>query len=1110
MMLTLALAAGVLPSIAAALAGRLHDIARGDVGEPDISQFKCELPPLLDPSSDGLPAARDIFSSEEALKLQVKRHTTIVSIPSISYDDNGEPLEDPRWEVFYTLHDTLESLYPNVHRRMDLVKVNTFGLVYTIKGSDPTLKPLMLAAHQDVVPVPDDSLWSYPPFSGHFDGRWLWGRGASDDKNSLTALMSALEELLANPNWIPKRTIVFALGFDEECSGRRGAGTIGPYLESLYGPNSMALILDEGGMGLDLVGNETLYALPAVMEKGHVDIWIELYVNGGHSSTPFPHTGIGIVSEIVTRLEAHPWKPKLIEGSPIHKHFICQSEYSPDSAPKITKLIKKGNLKGLAKELATIDRSTHYRLQTSQAVDYFLGGVKINAMPEYIKIGVNHRIAPQDSIPAVKANILKQIKPIVKKFSLTVKAFEGEENNPSFEFDERFDDGVIAPLYKVEYNGTLILTSSQQTQVTPISPTTGPVWDVFSGTIQHSFAFDEGKVVPVGELMTGNTDTRHYLNLTPNIYRWIPIRKGLALNAHTVDERVDMVNHMEILSFYYDLIRNFDASKAASIVETVETSESEKIGELTWGVARPYKPSLKPILPYLIPRTHVRTIFTFRAITQYIDLPEWYKDAEGLPFRREDLTQREANKIFPSNLPAARANLLLKIIHGRRVAGTLDDPTLSRNTTEFRIADQKRALAYLREHIPVDEVLNAGLRAEDELNAIEQQDNTVDEANCDSKETSSRDAEAEAAEAPTGRLPKKPGSGSPYGESNFDRIRAANIAKRKAEEARLEEEQKLREEELAKENIGTLQTEQAKPKELSAFRQKYMERATDNLKAPPEMTIWQRLFPSFTMVLAVVAGSICFAMLYQASPASRRLFPDIPPAAATCLGLIAANFAIYALWKFPPAWPIFNRYMLLDAAVPRPLQILGAMFSHQALGHLLANMTFLWFFGTRVHDEIGRGNFLALYFASGALGFAASLTHFVLRLGLHCTTHGASGAVYGVITAFFWMHKFDEFKVLGYPPDPTRGPQGLGFIGLLIGAHLLPLVSKRGHNLDLASHFAGMATGALGIDIARQYMDYKARVRAERLKSMGMLNTVTEKREISPIVVDASLSSSKR
>ena len=74
--------------------------------------------------------------------------------------------------------------------------------------------------------------------------------GASDDKNSLTGLFSALETLLSNPLWVPRRTIIVALGFDEECSGRRGAGHIGPFLEKRYGPNSLALILDEGGMGL--------------------------------------------------------------------------------------------------------------------------------------------------------------------------------------------------------------------------------------------------------------------------------------------------------------------------------------------------------------------------------------------------------------------------------------------------------------------------------------------------------------------------------------------------------------------------------------------------------------------------------------------------------------------------------------------------------------------------------------------------------------------------------------------------------------------------------------------------------------------------------------------
>ena len=373
----------------------------------------------------------------------------------------------------------------------------------------------MLTAHQDVVPVADPTTWTYPPFSAHFDGTWLWGRGASDDKNSMTGLLSAVEGLLAE-GFTPKRTILLAFGFDEECSGRRGAGSITRHLEAIYGNDSIAIILDEGGMGLQLLDGDALYALPAVMEKGHVDVWFELHVVGGHSSVPFPHTGIGIVSEIVAALESRPYEPLLTKGSPIYNHFVCQARYSPDAEPKITKLLKEGDLKALTDELVSIDRPTHFRLQTSQSVDYISGGQKINAMPEVIKLGVNYRVAPQNSIPEIQHNIVKYIQPIVEKYRLTVKPFEGDKGYEDYKSVyesasiEALEDGV-KPFYEVDYNGTLVLTSSQQTLVAPVSPTSGAVWDVFSGTIQHSFAFEGGKVIPTGELMTGNTDTRHYL-----------------------------------------------------------------------------------------------------------------------------------------------------------------------------------------------------------------------------------------------------------------------------------------------------------------------------------------------------------------------------------------------------------------------------------------------------------------------------------------------------------------------------------------------------------------------------------------------------------------------
>lgn len=99
----------------------------------------------------------------------------------------------------------------------------------------------------DVVPVPAATVdaWTHPPFSGHYDGKFIWGRGASDCKNQLIAVMETLE-LFLDAGYKPKRTIIVSLGFDEEISGREGAGHLAPYLHDRYGDNGVAAIVDEG------------------------------------------------------------------------------------------------------------------------------------------------------------------------------------------------------------------------------------------------------------------------------------------------------------------------------------------------------------------------------------------------------------------------------------------------------------------------------------------------------------------------------------------------------------------------------------------------------------------------------------------------------------------------------------------------------------------------------------------------------------------------------------------------------------------------------------------------------------------------------------------------
>jgi Gly-Xaa carboxypeptidase len=94
----------------------------------------------------------------------------------------------------------------------------------------------------------------------------------------------------------------------------------------------------------------------------------------------------------------------------------------------------------------------------------------------------------------------------------------------------------------------------------PISPTdieTSPVWARFAGVTRSVFesvpSFKGKTVVVSGDIMTGNTDTKVYWNLSQNIYRWSPAREGRALNIHTVDERIGMDAHLEGIMLYYGM-----------------------------------------------------------------------------------------------------------------------------------------------------------------------------------------------------------------------------------------------------------------------------------------------------------------------------------------------------------------------------------------------------------------------------------------------------------------------------------------------------------------------------------------------------------------------------
>ena len=83
------------------------------------------------------------------------------------------------------------------------------------------------------------------------------------------------------------------------------------------------------------------------------------------------------------------------------------------------------------------------------------------------------------------------------------------------------------------------------------------------------------------------------------------------------------------------------------------------------------------------------------------------------------------------------------------------------------------------------------------------------------------------------------------------------------------------------------------------------------------------------------------------------------------------------------------------------LPILTSMFLHASWLHLIGNMWFLWIFGDNIEDHLGHFSYLLFYLVCG---FAAAITHILLNAGSRLPSVGASGAIAGVMGAYFVLY----------------------------------------------------------------------------------------------------------
>ncbi len=95
----------------------------------------------------------------------------------------------------------------------------------------------------------------------------------------------------------------------------------------------------------------------------------------------------------------------------------------------------------------------------------------------------------------------------------------------------------------------------------------------------------------------------------------------------------------------------------------------------------------------------------------------------------------------------------------------------------------------------------------------------------------------------------------------------------------------------------------------------------------------------------------------------------------------------------------YDRWALIPAEVGLAT-FLTSMFLHGGLAHLIGNLWTLWIFGDNVEDRMGRGRFLVFYLLCGLI---AGAVHYAFNADSPIPTVGASGAISGVLGAYFLL-----------------------------------------------------------------------------------------------------------
>ncbi|WP_288635974.1 ArgE/DapE family deacylase [Limosilactobacillus oris] len=229
--------------------------------------------------------------------------------------------------------DFIESLFQPYGKRVQIDRVSFApgrdNLVVTIGEGDRTLG---FCGHEDVVATDNPDQWTSDPFVATIRNGRLYGRGASDMKSGLAAMLVMMLEMLATDT-IPGRIRLFATVGEE--TGEYGAAQL---TKAGYADDLAGLIIGEPTNGLSEVGYTA---------KGVIDYIVTAIGKQAHSSQP--ENGINAVDQLVDfASQVRPLMASFNQVNPIlgkltHVQSVFQGGQQVNSVP--AKAVIKGNIR---------------------------------------------------------------------------------------------------------------------------------------------------------------------------------------------------------------------------------------------------------------------------------------------------------------------------------------------------------------------------------------------------------------------------------------------------------------------------------------------------------------------------------------------------------------------------------------------------------------------------------------------------------------------------------------------------------------------------------------------------------------------------------------------